>query len=85
MYLDKFVHSNTGKILMSIILGIGLATFFRSVCIGRNCRVFSSPPIEEIDEQTYKFNDKCYKYTAKTTSCKAPPNADNIQTIDSRT
>lgn len=27
MYLDKFVHSHTGKIMMSILLGIGLATF----------------------------------------------------------
>ena len=24
MYLDKFVHSNTGKIVMSILLGIVL-------------------------------------------------------------
>ena len=39
MYLDKFVHSNTGKILMSLLLGIGLATFFRSICKGKNCRI----------------------------------------------
>lgn len=69
MYLDKFVHSNTGRILMSIILGIGLATFFRSVCIGRNCRVFSCPPTEEIDGQTYKFNNKCYNFEREPTNC----------------
>jgi hypothetical protein len=74
MYLDKFVHSNTGKILMSIILGIGLATFFRSVCIGRKCKVFSSPPIEEIDEQTYKFNDKCYKFEKQSINCEKNKN-----------
>jgi hypothetical protein len=69
MYLDKFVHSQTGKIIMSIILGIGLATFFRAVCKGRQCRVISSPPMEEIDDQTYKFNEKCYKFEKNSISC----------------
>jgi len=69
MYLDKFVHNGTGKILMSIILGIGLATFFRSVCKGRKCRIISSPPIEEIDDQIYKFNDKCYKLEKHAIDC----------------
>ena len=69
MYLDKFVHSNTGKIIMSLLLGIGLATFFRSVCKGRNCRIISSPPIEEIEGQTYKFNNKCYKFEKEAINC----------------
>ena len=61
MYLDKFVHSNTGNILMSLLLGIGLATFFRSICKGKNCRIIQSPPLEEIEDQTYNFDGKCYK------------------------
>ena len=70
MYLDKFVHSHTGKILMSIILGIGLATFFRAVCKGRHCKIISSPPIEDIEKQTYKFNDKCYTFERNLIDCK---------------
>ena len=70
MYLDKFVHSHTGKILMSIILGIGLATFFRAVCKGRHCKIISSPPIEDIENQTYKFNDKCYTFEKNLIDCK---------------
>jgi len=69
MYLDKFVHSQTGKVIMSIILGIGLATFFRAACKGRKCRVISSPPMEEIEDQTYKFNDKCYTFEKNPISC----------------
>lgn len=69
MYLDKFVHSKTGKILMSVILGIGLATFFRAVCKGKRCRIVTSPPIEEIDEQIYKFNNKCYKLEKNAIKC----------------
>jgi hypothetical protein len=78
MYLDKFVHSYTGKILMSIILGIGLATFFRSVCKGTSCRVISSPPIEEIEDQTYKFNDKCYTFEKNAINCKRNNNTVKI-------
>lgn len=69
MYLDKFVHSQTGKILMSILLGIGLATFFRAACKGRKCRVISAPPIEEIEGQTYKFDKKCYTFEKTAINC----------------
>jgi len=78
MYLDKFVHSHTGKIIMSIILGIGLATFFRAVCKGRHCKVISSPPIEEIEDQTYKFNEKCYKFQKNAIDCKINKNTVKI-------
>lgn len=69
MYLDKFVHSNTGKIVMSVLLGIGLATFFRAVCKGKRCRIMSAPPIKELDGQTYKFDDKCYKMEKNAINC----------------
>lgn len=75
MYLDKFVHSQTGKILMSILLGLGLATFFRAVCKGRNCKIVSSPPLEELEDQIYKFDEKCYKME------KNPVNCDKSQNI----
>ena len=69
MYLDKFVHSSTGKILMSIILGFGLATFFRAACKGKRCRVLSSPPMEDIEDQIYKFDGKCYKLEKSAIKC----------------
>lgn len=69
MYLDKFVHSQTGKILMSILLGIGLATFFRAACKGRQCRVISAPPMEDIEGQTYKFDEKCYTFEKRAINC----------------
>jgi hypothetical protein len=73
------------QILISIIWGLGIAIFFRKSCNGRNCIVIKGPRAEDMDNKIYSFNDKCYKYTAKNTSCKAPANADNIQTIDTRT
>ena len=78
MYLDKFVHSPTGKIIMSIILGIGLATFFRAVCKGKKCRIISAPPINELEDQTYKFDEKCYKLEKNVINCKINKNTIKI-------
>ena len=78
MYLDKFVHSHTGKIMMSILLGIGLATFFRAVCKGKHCRIISAPPMEEIEDQIYKFDNKCYKLEKNTITCEKNRNTIKI-------
>ena len=69
MSLSKFLHPETGRYLMSIILGIGLATFFRDVCKGENCKIIKAPPLEEIDDKIYKFNDKCYKIQRNAVKC----------------
>lgn len=66
--LSRFVHSDTGRYMMSILLGLGLATLFRKVCKGKNCLVYNAPPIEELDE-TYKFDNKCYSLEKNTVKC----------------
>lgn len=69
MHLEKFIHSQSGKFIMSIILGFGLATLFRQMCSGKDCLRFYAPPLEEIDEQTYKFDDKCFKLHKTAVKC----------------
>jgi len=66
--LSRFVHSETGKYVMSILLGLGLATLFRKACKGNNCVTYSAPPVEELEE-TYKFDDKCYKLDKNSAKC----------------
>ena len=61
MQLEKFFSSNSGKIIISIILGLGLASLFRKVCNDRNCIVFKAPPLDELNNNIYKYNDKCVK------------------------
>ena len=65
----KFVHTHTGKILMSVILGFGIASLFREVCKNRRCIIFKAPPLAELKDKVYKFDNKCYKYTTKQTKC----------------
>jgi hypothetical protein len=67
--LGKFVHTETGKILMSILLGFGLASLFRKVCKGKDCIIFHAPPLEQIQNKIYKNGNKCYKYTPAATKC----------------
>lgn len=67
----KFVHTETGKTLMSLLLGFGLASLFRTVCKEKNCIIFHAPPLEEIKEKIYKHDKKCYKYTAVSSKCDA--------------
>jgi hypothetical protein len=68
-HLGKFVHTENGKILMSILLGFGLATLFREVCKGRNCIIFHSVSLEETKGKIYKYDNKCYKYEIKNEKC----------------
>ena len=69
MHLNKLVKSTTGKYIMSILLGIGLASLFRSVCKGKNCVIYHAPPLEEIENKTYKFDGKCYKFERISRKC----------------
>ena len=69
MQLGKFLNTPTGKIMMSIILGFGLASLFRTVCKEKNCLIFVAPPHDEIDGKIYKYQDKCYSYKSVSTKC----------------
>ena len=69
LHLGRFVHTEKGKIIMSILLGFGLASLFRTVCKDKDCLLFHAPPLEEIKDKIYKYDNKCYKYTTKSVSC----------------
>lgn len=69
MEFKRLLNSEYGIKLLSIILGLGLATLFRKVCKGRNCMVFKGPPMEKVKNTIYKKNDKCYRFTYDNVDC----------------
>ena len=69
VYIKRLLHSKFGKVVISILLGLGLATLFRKVCNGRNCLLFKGPNLSNIRGKTFKYNDKCYKYKENATTC----------------
>ena len=71
MNIKRLLNTPMGKVLLSIILGLGIATIFREVCHGKNCITFNGPVISEIDGKIYKFGEDCYKYQTKSAKCDA--------------
>lgn len=69
MNIKKWLHSHTSKYIISIILGLGLSTLFRKECKGEQCIFFTSPPINELEKETYVYGDKCYTYVNKSEMC----------------
>ena len=58
-----------GRIFISVLLGLGLATLFRKVCTDKNCIAFNGPVISEVQGKTYKHGEMCYQYTSSATTC----------------
>ena len=65
----RFVHTEIGKYIMSILLGFGLASLFRTVCKDKNCLIFHAPPLDQFQDKIYKSNGKCVKYNHFATKC----------------
>lgn len=75
--LKKFFVTDTGKYIVSIILGLGLATLFKNVCKDKNCLIYKAPSLEEIEKNTYQVDNKCYKYKLVQAKCNQDKNIIN--------
>lgn len=69
MNIKRLLYGDIGKIFISVLLGLGLATLFRKVCKNRDCIVFHAPDINKIRGQVFKFENKCYTFKEKITKC----------------
>ncbi len=65
----KKIHTPDGKIIISIILGFGLAAAFRASCKGKNCVVKYAAPYTEVEKKIIKHDNDCYEYILKPTKC----------------
>jgi hypothetical protein len=67
--ISKFLNTEFGCIILSVILGLGLAALFRQACKGNNCLVVNGPKVSEIQKYYYKLDEDCFKYTPYVTKC----------------
>lgn len=67
--LKEVFENRIGRVLISVILGLGLAAVFRKVCNGNNCVVVQGPKMSDVNRFFYKIEDHCYKYTPYASSC----------------
>ena len=71
MGLKQLLHTQTGGYIISIILGLGLASLFRKACQNRRCMKFEAPSMVDIEKYVYHYDDpsKCFKYKPRITKC----------------
>ena len=69
MHFKRLLYTDLGRIFISIILGLGLATLFRKVCTDKSCILFNGPIISDLEGKIYKHGEKCYKYSTRTDKC----------------
>jgi hypothetical protein len=78
MNVKRMLNTEMGQFLISVLMGLGLATMFRQVCEGKSCLIFNGPVISEIDGKIYKFGEYCHKYDLNAVSCNATKKVINI-------
>jgi hypothetical protein len=69
MSLQRVLHTDNGKLLISVILGLGLATLFRKSCSDKGCLEFKGPKLDEIKGQVFKYENDCYTFKPNPTKC----------------
>ena len=68
MFTDA-AYTPTGSIIISVILGLGLAALFRRACKGKECVIVKAPPTNDTNNYVYKIDDDCYKYHKTAAQC----------------
>lgn len=67
--LQKAMHTKWGQFIISVILGLGLASLFRKACNELNCLSFTAPKVSEVEKTVYKHANECYKFKAMSKPC----------------
>ena len=63
------MKSPTGKILISIIWGRGIACLFFKTCKDRSCITIKAPKQELISGMIHHHNHSCYEFKSKEVEC----------------
>ena len=70
--IRNILYTERGQIILSIILGLGLATLFRKICNSRDCYNFIGPEQNKLRDQIFSYdsnNSKCYKLHETSVKC----------------
>jgi hypothetical protein len=67
MKIKKFIGSERGVFILSIVLGLGLACIFKMSCDSNNCIVYKAPDYDE--KKIIRYNNKCYEPNENMVTC----------------
>jgi hypothetical protein len=67
--VDRLFYTPIGSMMISAVFGVAIAFLFQKVCKGDSCITIEPPPMEELENTVYEFNNQCYKYKPKSIKC----------------
>jgi len=74
--LKDFMSNRTGCIVVSALLGLGLATMFHRVCVGRDCVVVKGASVDYVTKHIWRSGGDCYRYRTEEVPCPGEGGAD---------
>ena len=74
MTFKDLIDSGFGSVIISGVLGLGLAALFQKACKDNNCVIIKGPPYKEIKDKIYIHDGKCIVYKPESASCEAKDN-----------
>ena len=69
MGLKQVVNSPRSKVVIALLLGFGLSTFFRKACKDKECMNFKAPAMDKINGKIFEYNTKCYRFESSPQDC----------------
>ena len=69
MAIERLLHTKNGKMFISILLGLGLASLFRTMCKDKTCMIFKHVDVDKIDGKIYKSGNRCFEYNMVQEKC----------------
>ena len=71
MTFKDLLDSGFGSVIISAVLGLGLAALFQKACKDNNCVIVKGPPYKDIKDKIYIHDGKCIVYKPESSSCDA--------------
>lgn len=65
--VQRMMKTETGVLVASVMLGLGIAGLFKMSCDSRSCLVFKGPDLSE--KKIVNVNGKCYDVAEEIVDC----------------
>jgi hypothetical protein len=69
MEFSKWIENKNVAVLVSCVLGFGLAALFRPMCKGPDCVILRGPPVSKVRGAVYQIGSKCHEFNTKAVEC----------------
>jgi hypothetical protein len=78
---SKWIENGNVSVLVSCLIGFGIAALLRPMCKGPDCVILRVPPVTAIRGSVYQIGEKCHQFNPKAVECPTDPNEKTIETF----